>query len=142
MAGFTGTRRDKVMNGSRISTATIVLIIVAALVGFFFGFAIQAQIGDMVINGGPLWGVVFAIISAVLAYVVSIRTDISEVEVEENGLSHFLFKNPRSSVIWLPIRIFVGLDWLSAGLHKLSDPKWMNGGVALQGFWKSAVAVP
>lgn len=130
------------MNENRIGSTTILLIALAALVGFFFGNAIDAQIGSVVIHGGLLWGLIFAVISAVLAYIVSTRTDRTEVTVEENGLSHFLFKDPRSGVLWLPLRVFVGLDWLTAGLHKLGDPKWMNGGTALKGFWQSAVAVP
>ncbi|MEO8289265.1 MAG: DoxX family protein [Chloroflexota bacterium] len=130
------------MNGNRMSSGTIALIVLAALVGFFFGYVVDADILGLVIGGGLLWGLIFAVISAVLAYVVSMRTDRTEVVVEENGLSHFLFKDPRSGVIWLPVRIFVGLDWLSAGLHKMGDPKWMDTGVALQGYWASAVKVP
>jgi len=130
------------MNTNRPSTMTIVLIVLAALVGFFFGNAMDAEIGSFVISGGPLWGLIFAVVSAVLAYFVSIRTGSTEVEIEENGLSHFLFKDIRSSVLWLPVRVFVGLDWLTAGLHKLGDPKWMDGGTALKGFWENAVRVP
>src|SRR6476620_3057611 len=109
------------MNANRMSTGTIALIVLAALIGFFFGTVVSAQIGGFAINGGPVWGIVFALISAALAYLVSTRTETSEVTVEENGLSHFLFKDPRSGVLWLPLRIFVGLDWLSAGLHKMGD---------------------
>ncbi len=130
------------MNGNRMSTATIILIVVAALVGFFFGTAIDAEIGSVVITGNVLWGLVFAVVSAALAYLVSTRTDRTEVTVEENGLSHFLFKDPRSGVLWLPVRVFVGLDWVTAGLHKLGSSSWMNGGDALKGFWQNAVAVP
>lgn len=130
------------MNSNKLNTSTIILIVVAALIGFFFGNAIDAEIGSFVIGGGPLWGLLFAAVSAVLAFFVSTRVDTTEVTVEENGLSHFLFKDPRSGVLWLPLRVFVGLDWLSAGLHKMGDPKWMNGGTALQGFWQNAVNVP
>lgn len=121
---------------------TVVLIVLAALLGLFFGYVVDADILGLVIGGGLLWGLIFAVISAVLAYVVSMRTDRTEVVVEENGLSHFLFKDPRSGVLWLPVRIFVGLDWLAAGTHKMGDPKWMDTGVALQGYWTSAVKVP
>lgn len=41
-----------------------------------------------------------------------------------------------------PVRFFVGREWLSAGLHKVSDPAWTDGGTALQGFWERAVAIP
>ena len=130
------------MNGNRMGTSTYILIVLAALVGFFFGYVVDADLFGLVIGGGLLWGLIFAVISAVLAYVVSMRTDRTEVVVEENGVSHFLFKDPRSGVLWLPLRIFVGLDWLAAGTHKLGDPKWMDTGVALQGYWTNAVRVP
>jgi thiosulfate dehydrogenase [quinone] large subunit len=102
----------------------------------------DAEIFGLVITGGLLWGLIFAVISGVLAYVVSLRTGNTEVIVEENALSHFLFKDVRSSVLWLPLRIFVGLEWLTAGLHKIGDPAWMDGGTALQGYWERAVTVP
>ncbi len=46
------------------------------------------------------------------------------------------------SVLWLPLRFFVGRDWMAAGEHKLRAASWMDGGTALQGYWKGAVAVP
>jgi thiosulfate dehydrogenase [quinone] large subunit len=58
------------------------------------------------------------------------------------GFVHFLFRNPRASVFWLPIRFFVGFAWLEAGLHKAQGTGWLDGGTALAGFWKGAVAIP
>jgi thiosulfate dehydrogenase [quinone] large subunit len=46
------------------------------------------------------------------------------------------------AIFWLPIRLFVGRDWLAAGAHKVVDPAWMDGGAALQGYWERAVAIP
>ena len=46
------------------------------------------------------------------------------------------------SILWLPLRFFVGREWLSAGEEKLRSDGWMSGGTALKGFWTSAVAVP
>jgi thiosulfate dehydrogenase [quinone] large subunit len=46
------------------------------------------------------------------------------------------------SIIWLPLRFFVGQEWLAAGEHKLRDDAWMDGGTALQGYWERAVAIP
>jgi thiosulfate dehydrogenase (quinone) large subunit len=46
------------------------------------------------------------------------------------------------ALLWLPIRFFVGREWLAAGEHKLRDDAWMDGGTALQGYWERAVAVP
>jgi thiosulfate dehydrogenase [quinone] large subunit len=111
---------------------TIVLIVLAALLGLFFGNAL----------GGIVWGLIFAVVTAALAWVVSTRTNQTEVTVEETSLGHFLFKDPRSGVLWLPARIFLGWEWLDAGLHKIQDPKWMSTGEALRSYWERAVTVP
>jgi len=57
-------------------------------------------------------------------------------------LAQFLFENTASAWIWLLARLYLGRQWLQAGWHKITDPAWMNGGTALQGFWAKAVAVP
>ena len=46
------------------------------------------------------------------------------------------------ALVWLPMRFFLGRDWLSHGAEKVVDPAWMNGGEALRGFWEQAVVVP
>ena len=42
----------------------------------------------------------------------------------------------------MPVRFFVGQEWLAAGEHKVRDDAWMKGGTALQGYWQGAVAIP
>jgi thiosulfate dehydrogenase (quinone) large subunit len=65
------------------------------------------------------------------------------VEVHGPAFARFLFSDPRSALFWLPIRLYVGLEWLDAGIHKLQSPLWTDGsGTALKGFWTAAVAVP
>ncbi|HEX9816697.1 MAG TPA: DoxX family protein [Candidatus Thermoplasmatota archaeon] len=44
--------------------------------------------------------------------------------------------------VWLVARVYIGYEWLQAGLHKVTDGAWMNGGVALQKFWERAVQQP
>lgn len=44
--------------------------------------------------------------------------------------------------VWLLVRIYIGYEWLTAGWHKVGDPAWMDGGMALKGFWEKAVAIP
>jgi thiosulfate dehydrogenase [quinone] large subunit len=46
------------------------------------------------------------------------------------------------AIFWLPVRFFVGRDWISAGWHKVVDPEWTQTGVALQSYWERAVAIP
>ncbi|MCG0277102.1 MAG: DoxX family membrane protein [Thermanaeromonas sp.] len=50
-----------------------------------------------------------------------------------------ILRNPRLAPLWTLLRIWLGWQWLEAGLHKISDPKWMQGGEALKGFWAKAV---
>jgi thiosulfate dehydrogenase [quinone] large subunit len=65
-----------------------------------------------------------------------------EVEVEGPAFARFLFNNSRAGLFWLPIRLFVGFEWIEAGWHKLTGPGWIDGGSALAGFWTKAVTVP
>lgn len=53
-----------------------------------------------------------------------------------------LLNDPRAAWLWLPLRIWLGYQWISASLHKLSSPAWMQTGDALKGFWTGAVAIP
>jgi thiosulfate dehydrogenase [quinone] large subunit len=46
------------------------------------------------------------------------------------------------ALFWLPVRFFVGRDWLSAGWHKVTDPEWTQSGAALQAYWQRAAAIP
>ena len=64
------------------------------------------------------------------------------VQVEGPAVSRWLFSSTAAGMFWLPIRLFLGFSWLEAGLHKFSDPAWMDSGAALEGFWKGAVAIP
>ena len=52
-----------------------------------------------------------------------------------------LLGNVYFALLWLPLRFFVGREWLSAGEHKVRDDAWGTG-ASLQGYWERAVAVP
>ncbi|MBI4393074.1 MAG: DoxX family membrane protein [Euryarchaeota archaeon] len=43
---------------------------------------------------------------------------------------------------WVVIRLYLGYEWVNAGLHKVGDPKWVGDGTALKAFWERAVAMP
>lgn len=62
--------------------------------------------------------------------------------IEDPPLAKFLFSDVRAAWIWLPIRLWLGWQWVEAGLHKVQDPKWVQTGEALKGFWVNAVKVP
>jgi len=52
-----------------------------------------------------------------------------------------LLSDPRAAWLFLPLRIWLGYQWISASLHKISNPDWVVSGNALKGFWTGAVAV-
>jgi thiosulfate dehydrogenase [quinone] large subunit len=62
--------------------------------------------------------------------------------IEEPPIVQQLLNNPRYSFIWLVIRIWLGWQWLEAGLHKIEDPAWIQTGDALKSYWERAVAIP
>jgi thiosulfate dehydrogenase [quinone] large subunit len=53
-----------------------------------------------------------------------------------------LLSDPRAGWLWLPLRLWLGYQWIEAASHKLTNPKWMQTGEALQGFWVNAVKIP
>lgn len=57
-------------------------------------------------------------------------------------IARFLFDDIRFAPVWTVIRVLLGWAWLQPGLRKLGDPKWMETGEALRGFWERAVAIP
>ncbi|HEY1372942.1 MAG TPA: DoxX family protein [Candidatus Binatia bacterium] len=61
------------------------------------------------------------------------------VVFEEPPLARFLFGDTRLGWLWLPLRLFLGWEWLEAGLHKYHDPAWFETGTALQKFWERAL---
>jgi len=52
-----------------------------------------------------------------------------------------LFNNTRWAWLWLILRLYLGYEWLTSGLGKLT-PAWLQTGEALQGFWTRAVQIP
>jgi len=60
-------------------------------------------------------------------------------EVANPPISRFLFDDTRFAIVWLVVRVLLGIAWVQAGLHKLNDPAWMETGAALKGFWAGIV---
>ena len=86
---------------------------------------------------------IVAIALLVVLYMVA-RSDPGSdtVEIEGPAFARFLFNNSRAGIFWLPIRLFLGFEWLEAGWHKLTGTGWMDGGSALAGYWQGAVKIP
>ena len=53
-----------------------------------------------------------------------------------------LLSDKRAAWLWLPLRLWLGWQWLSAASHKITNPAWMSTGEALKGFWLGAVTIP
>ncbi len=77
------------------------------------------------------------------------RTDSTPAgQVDDPVFWKLLLGNVYLSILWLPLRFFVGREWLPAGEHKLRDSAWMDGGTALvapgevMGFWERIVVIP
>ncbi|HEX9045136.1 MAG TPA: DoxX family protein [Candidatus Limnocylindrales bacterium] len=66
----------------------------------------------------------------------------STIAFPEGPLARFLFADTRASIIWLIVRLYVGYQWLEAGLSKLGGEVWTGdkAGVAIAGFAKGALA--
>jgi thiosulfate dehydrogenase [quinone] large subunit len=61
---------------------------------------------------------------------------------EDPPLARALFASPAFAWIWLILRVWLGYQWFQAGEHKVFDPKWMETGEAIKGFWTRAITVP
>ncbi len=63
-------------------------------------------------------------------------------QVEDPPFARWLLNEPWAALLWLPLRIWLGWQWLNSGLGKVSNPMWMETGEVLRGFWTNAVAIP
>lgn len=62
--------------------------------------------------------------------------------IQDPPLVHKLLNDRRVALLWLVLRVWLGIQWVEAALGKVTNPAWVDGGAALRGFWSGAVAVP
>jgi len=62
--------------------------------------------------------------------------------IQDPPLVQKLLSHPLAGWLFVLPRIWLGLQWFEAGSHKVADPKWVQTGEALMGFWTRAVAIP
>jgi thiosulfate dehydrogenase [quinone] large subunit len=62
--------------------------------------------------------------------------------IQDPPIAKQLFNNTRAAWLWLPLRLWVGYQWIEASLHKITNPAWVQTGEALKGYWLGAVAIP
>ncbi len=54
-------------------------------------------------------------------------------------MARWLFSDPRSAWLWLPLRLFLDWQWLESGSHTSTNPGWMPSSESWRGFWVRAV---
>jgi thiosulfate dehydrogenase [quinone] large subunit len=130
------------MNTRSLSTATMALGAAATVLLLFLIFPplADATEGLRTVFTWAFWIVAIALL--VVIFLERRSSPEPAVEIQGPAFARFLFSDRRAGYFWLPIRLFLGIQWLEAGLHKFEDPAWMSGGSALRGFWERAVAIP
>jgi thiosulfate dehydrogenase [quinone] large subunit len=53
-----------------------------------------------------------------------------------------IFNSTKFAWLWLIVRVYLGYQWIHSSLGKFEDPKWMQTGEAIKGYWTRAVAIP
>ena len=61
--------------------------------------------------------------------------------VQEPSIITMLFNHPLAAWLWMPIRVWLGWQWLQAGWEKVTNPAWLQTGAGLKGFLMGATAV-
>ncbi len=69
-------------------------------------------------------------------------SDHGEITLPDPPITHLLFSTTKLAWLFAIIRVYVGYEWIQAGLHKVTDPKWVQTGESLLGYWTRAVALP
>ena len=105
------------------------------------------------ITESTMWTYVMLVVIALAGIYQAARTPLSGVrlgvtkEVAEGQIDDpkswkLLRGSTYLALFWMPIRFFVGREWMAAGEHKIRDDAWMKGGAALKGYWERATTVP
>ncbi|MBI3732380.1 MAG: DoxX family membrane protein [Chloroflexi bacterium] len=64
-----------------------------------------------------------------------------KVQISDPPLVQKLFADTRFAWIWLIVRLYLAYEWIDASSHKIFDPKWVQTGESLKGYWLGAVKV-
>jgi len=62
--------------------------------------------------------------------------------IQDPPLVTKLTSDTRTALLWLVLRVWLGLQWFNAASHKIDNPAWTQTGDALKGFWSGIVVVP
>src|SRR5262249_11153661 len=130
------------LTSTRLRLVALIAGVIAAVAGFLLYNPWFNPDGDA--KNSTTWAFWIGFIVLIVALFFD-RKDAPEsdrVEIEGPAFTRFLFGNTRAGLVWLPIRLFLGFEWLDAGLHKLTGTGWIDGGSALLAYWQRAVTVP
>lgn len=105
------------------------------------------------ISGGTIWTYVLLVIIAVAGFMqaqrlpetaepINVSATTGDGQIDDPRFWKLMLGNVHYAILWLPLRFFVGRDWLSAGEHKVRGEGWVDGGQALAGYWTNATTVP
>ena len=128
---------------ARYRNLAVPLAIVAAIVLFYMEnpwFFPADGSTERAVATVAFW--VLAVVVLVLMFEDRKSSDAQTVDIEGPAFTRYLFSNTRAGLLWLPIRIFVGFEWVEAGWHKLTGEGWVDGGASLLGYWQNAVKIP
>lgn len=53
-----------------------------------------------------------------------------------------VLNDPRSSLLWLVLRLWLGWEWISGAWRQINDPDWIQSGMALKQFWEEMIGNP
>lgn len=62
--------------------------------------------------------------------------------IDEPDIMKLLLSDPRASILWLLVRVWLGWQWIDAAAHKIGVPAWTETGDALRGYWEGAIVIP
>ena len=62
--------------------------------------------------------------------------------INDPGFLRFLLNDNRAAAFWLPIRLWLGWQWIQTADTKISNPEWMENGEALKLLWERIVITP
>jgi thiosulfate dehydrogenase [quinone] large subunit len=62
--------------------------------------------------------------------------------IQSPRVTRALFGDTRFAWLWLVARVYLGWLWLDAGRQKLREDAWMDGGLAVKGFWERSLQSP
>ena len=62
--------------------------------------------------------------------------------VQDPPIARLLFSDTHFAWLWLVVRVYLGWLWLDSGRSKLQEERWMDGGLAVKGFWERSIQAP